>query len=306
MEFGALKDVSNVDWTFPPEDPSTASFLASLGERDAPKTGFMVGAPVWAAKEWVGKIYPPGMDPSEALTHFSRNFGCIELNPTHYGIPSKAQIEKWTAKVPPGFVFLPKVPKAISHDKNGLLDRKARRAWLDALPYFGSHLGPCFLQLPPTFDYARKAELFHFLESWPDEYDLSLELRHPSWFKDGHVLPALVDYLRGRGMGLVITDVAGRRDVLHSSVSARYSLLRFIGNDLHSSDFSRLGDWMKRLALWQAQGLRTFYFIVHQVDDNVKVPELADVLIGRLNAELGAGVPPLQWISLFKEHFELR
>lgn len=297
MEFGTLTEIENVDWTLPKEDPSTKPFLEALGGRKPQKTRFYVGAPIWQQKEWKEKIYPRGMPPSDALFHYSRTFNCIEFNSTHYSVPSPAQIEKWVSQVPSEFRFLPKLPQTISHVKNGLLDAVARREWLTALKAFGGSLGPCFLQLPPSFNYDRKAELFHFLEAWSDEYKLSVEFRHPSWFQDGHVLPALTKYLQSRRIGLVITDVAGRRDVLHSSISAPFSFLRFIGNDLHPSDFTRIADWIARLQRWQSAGLEDFYFLAHQTD-NIKSPETIDHVVEDLNRVCGAGLPRVHWVSL--------
>lgn len=304
MDFGKLSEVDNVKWTLPAEDPLTAPFLRGLGERKEQRTHFYVGAPIWQQKGWKGKIYPTGMPDDEALFHYSRTFNCIELNPTHYAIPSKTQVTNWVSQVPPEFRFLPKFPKEISHAKNGLLDKASRMNWLKALGGFGENLGPSFLQFGPAFSYDHKAELFHFLEAWPSEFEISVEFRHPTWFSDGRVLPALTNYLQKKRVGLVITDVAGRRDVLHSSVSAPFSLLRFIGNDFHPSDIERIKDWSKRINLWQSEGLRRFYFCVHQ-PDNLRAPETADKVIQELNATSDAGLEPVHWVSLFNDLFDL-
>jgi len=73
---------------------------------------------------------------------------------------------------------------------------------------------------------------------------------------------------------MVITDVGGRRDVCHMSVTSDYAMVRFVGNNLHSSDFSRSDDWAARLDRWFDQGLKQCYFFIHE-PDNVNAPELA-------------------------------
>jgi uncharacterized protein YecE (DUF72 family) len=60
MEFGKLESVDHVDWTLPSPDP---------------RTRFYIGAPA-----------------SEFLFHYARNFNCIELNTTHYQIPTRATL----------------------------------------------------------------------------------------------------------------------------------------------------------------------------------------------------------------------
>ena len=287
MEFGKLTNVDHVNWDLPAEDPLTEPFLRSLNNTE--KTKFYIGAPAWGRKEWVGRLYPPKARSVEFLFHYSRNFNCIELNTTHYRIPTPEMVRMWTVQVPENFLFCPKIPQVISHDAGGLRDSKSLQQWFDALKAFGQNLGPCFLQFPPYFSYDYKTELFYFLQKWPSEFDLTLELRHSTWFKDGHVHPPLVEYLQKRNIGLVITDVAGRRDVLHMSVSASFSMLRFIGNDLHPSDFSRSDVWVQRIAQWQNWGIKRFFFMVHEPDD-LRTPEMTEHVMKDLNQVCNAGL----------------
>lgn len=289
MEFGKVSNLEPIDWSLPPDDPLSAEFLGGVPA----KTRFWIGAPAWGHKEWVGQIYPPKTKAAEFLWHYSRNFNCIELNTSHYRIPTADQIEKWVAQVPPEFLFCPKILQTLSH--GGLLDRDLLKTWLESLPHYGANLGPCFLQLPPTFDYSQKAALFHFLQAWPENFELALEFRHPSWFQNGHLLPALAKYLYGRRIGLVLLDVAGRRDLIHTSITASFTMLRFIGNDLHPSDAVRSREWAARIKSWQQQGLERFFFMVHEPDD-LNAPKMADVVIKDLNEEVKAGLAPMRWV----------
>lgn len=294
MEFGKLRSVENVDWTLPPEDPQTLEYLKSL-----PTTGethFFIGTPAWGHKEWIGKIYPEKTKAADFLKFYSHNFNTIELNTTHYRIPTEEQTQKWLSQVTENFVFCPKLFQGISHSESGLLAKALLTEWFRFLNNLKHHRGVCFAQFPPHFDYTRKALLFHFLQLWPAEYELALEFRHPSWFQEGRILPALTKYLQSRNVGLVITDVAGRRDVLHSSVSAPFTVLRFIGNDLHPSDFPRAKAWSLRLQQWQKAGLQKVYFFTHEPDD-IKAPELAEAVIRNLNEDCGAGLLPMKWID---------
>jgi uncharacterized protein YecE (DUF72 family) len=302
MKFGKLDDISDVDWSLPANDPSAFSFLQ-------PVSGVLeifYGAPAWAHPEWLGKIYPTGTPRTKFLNVYSQTFTCIELNTTHYRIPTADQTKKWVEQVVPGFIFCPKVHQDISHARNGLLDFKLSQVWLDFLRALGPHRGPSFLQLPPHFSYEQKAELFSFLKIWPDEFELAIEFRHPSWFENGGILPALVSYLRGRKIGLVITDVAGRRDLLHVAVSAEFSLLRFVGNDLDASDFSRAEAWAARFEKWREQGLRRLYLFIHEPDD-ISVPEMTRFFLERLRAagpwkmELRLQAPPQLGLGLEPE-----
>lgn len=262
MEFGHLSDISKVNWDLPPDDPTNLSRLV-LSEQSK----LYFGAPVWGAKKWLGKIYPLKTQPDEFLSFYAKNFNCIELNASHYRIPDSSTTTKWLSQVRANFHFCPKVHKDISHTRHGMVDKNLLSIFLKFLGEIQGNLGPCFIQLHEMFTYGDKGLLFRFLENWPSEFKLSLELRHPSWFQDATILPALVDYLHRRNIGLVITDVAGRRDVLHTSIATDWVLLRLIGNDLDPSDEVRLKSWAGRLKKWQGEGVKESYVFLHQPDD---------------------------------------
>nr|BDT29075.1 DUF72 domain-containing protein [Bacteriovorax sp. HI3] len=282
MEFGKLENIDSVDSALPTEDPGNAS-------RVSPGHDFTLrfGSPAWGAKHWLGKIYPPKTPPQEFLYHYSRNFNCIELNTTHYRIPDSKTISEWLLAVPADFQFCPKLHKDISHARNGLVDTTILSHWWEFLSGIQNNLGPCFIQFHEMFSYKDKMLLFRFLENWPSEFKLSLELRHPSWFQNGVILPALADYLNRKNIGLVITDVAGRRDVLHSTLSTDWTLIRLIGNNLHESDERRLGDWALRIKEWQKLGLRDCYLFLHQPDDikTIEFSTLAEEVFTQMSYE---------------------
>lgn len=262
MEFGKLDDISEVNWSLSIDDPGNQSRLG--GEK---KHTLFFGSPAWAVKHWSGKIYPKTCESSEYLYFYSRNFNSIELNTTHYRIPTLENTIEWKSVVPKNFRFCPKLHKDISHDRVGLLDKKLLSYWTSFLENMSSHLGPCFIQFHENFSYDDKVLLFRFLENWPSEFRLSIELRHKSWYQNGIVLPALSEYLHRKNIGLVITDVAGRRDILHSSVSAPWTMIRLIGNDLDPSDRLRLHSWSERIWEWTKLGLEETYLFLHQPDD---------------------------------------
>lgn len=88
-----------------------------------------------------------------------------------------------------------------------------------------------------------------------------------------------------------MTDVAGRRDVLHQRLTSRTALIRFVANDLHATDLKRMDDWVTRLAEWINSGLERLYFFIHTPDKSF-TPELATYFIKHLNASAGVNVAP--------------
>jgi uncharacterized protein YecE (DUF72 family) len=290
MEFGKLESIEQVDWAMPPVSLETVRYLRQQPQGEA--FALQLGTPAWAHREWIGKIYPKGCKPADFLHHYSRQYSTIEFNSSHYQIPTQQQTTKWIEKVSPEFLFCPKVYQGISHAAHGLQNSTLLKSWLSFLERLGGHCGPCFLQLPPSFDYRQKAELHQFLKLWPREFQLAIEFRHPSWFAQGSVLPMLGEYLFQRGIGVVITDVAGRRDVLHSTVTADFTMIRFIGNGLHPSDADRMQLWSKRLAELRDHGLRRAFIFIHEPDD-ILCPEMTNIAVETLNAQMGLNLRPV-------------
>lgn len=81
---------------------------------------------------------------------------------------------------------------------------------------------------------------------------------------------------------MVITDVAGRRDVCHLRLTTNTVLVRFVGNNLHPTDYSRIDDWVRRLEYWFSNGLHQVYFFTHE-PDNLMAPDLAIYLVEKLD-----------------------
>lgn len=295
VEFGKLENIENVDWSLPADNAISLSFLNRC-KIESP-TEYVLGTPAWAHKEWVGLIYPPKTKQADYLYHYSRAYSCIELNTSHYRIPTPEQTSKWREQVPESFRFCSKVFQDISHKRSGLTDKILLSLWYEHLSALAHNRGPCFLQLPPHFDYSHKALLFQFLKQWPAEFQLALEFRHPSWLQNRQILPALTEYLQTREIGLVITDVAGRRDILHTSLSAPFTMIRFIGNDLHPSDTTRMNDWALRLKTWSDAGLQQVYFMVHEPDD-IRAPEMTQIAIRILQEVCSADLAPLSFYRL--------
>ncbi len=290
MEFGKLEVVDNIDWSLPAVSSQTVQFLSQK-----PSTAHFdlrFGTPAWAHREWIGKIYPKGCKPSDFLSHYSRQYRSVEFNSSHYQIPTSQQTSKWLEKVPNDFLFCAKVYQGISHAQHGLQNSTLLKSWLSFLERLGSHGGPSFLQLPPFFDYKRKAELHQFLKLWPREFKLALEFRHPSWFENGSILPMLAEYLFQRGIGVVVTDVAGRRDVLHSSVTSDFLIIRFIGNGLHISDQERMQLWANRLQEYHAFGLNKVFLFIHEPSD-ILCPEMTNIAVDVINKKMNLDLLPV-------------
>lgn len=287
MDFGRLSDLRYVDFRLPLDHPDTAAQLARHTPPASPS--LYVGCPIWTNKAWLGSYFPAGIRESEYLHHYARQFNSLELNTTHYRIPDAPTVRKWRDAVPPGFRFCPKLPQVISHDRalynvDGLTTTFCR-----AIQELDEQLGCCFLQLPPTFGPEHLSRLERFLLDFPVEVPLAVELRHPAWFSDAVAFAAVSAMLEALGKTLVLSDVAGRRDVLHMRLTTPTAFIRFNGHGLIGSDYQRADAWAERIAGWLQQGLQAVYLFVHQ-KDILHSPLWTQYFLGRMHALTGLGV----------------
>jgi uncharacterized protein YecE (DUF72 family) len=291
MKFGNIadKELSQVNFSLPPDNPTNASLLTNLVS-SIQSPHIYIGCSVWTDRSFVGKIYPLGAHTKDYLKLYSKQFNSVELNATFYSIPSVEQVKKWKSSVPAGFKFCPKVPRAISHSSR--LEEQVRELdiFLNSLQYLEENLGMTFLQLPPEFQPNRMKELQKLLEHIPPTFPWAVEFRHPAWFSDSVLQQEVVDLLKKQQMVAVMSDVAGRRDALHQNLTTHGVFVRFRGYTQETNNYMRLNEWIDRIKYWCEQGLNQVYFMLHETEKAFCI-DLALYLAKAFNQQMGLQVP---------------
>ena len=290
MEFGKIHNPDAVNFALPPGSSFNARIWAAV--EPTPRPAVHIGGPIWANKDYVGKVYPSNAKERDFLHYYTRQFNTIELNLTHYQIPTAGMIEKWKAEAygsPDryGFTYCPKFPQIISHERQLVATEGLTEEFINAVLNLEEFLGMTFLQLPPTFGPDKWPVLEAYLKSLPDELDVAVEFRHPDWFSKAAIWQQTLEKLHHMHRHVVITDVAGRRDVLHMGLSSPVLTLRFIANEGHPTDYTRTDAWIQRLKTWFEKGLQTAYLFIHGGGDNDTAPELILYWVRELNRHCG-------------------
>ncbi|WP_066383364.1 MULTISPECIES: DUF72 domain-containing protein [unclassified Anabaena] len=272
---------------------------------------FLIGCAVWAYKGWVGELYPPDTRATDFLYLYSRRFSAVEGNTTFYAVPNQETISRWAAETPPGFEFCLKLPREITH--KGLLTPyiPAALEFLAGMQPLGTHLGPIFAQLPPSYSPVLIDDLAKFLEAWPRQASpLALEVRHPDWFKEPHT-SKLTQLLENLGVGRVLLDsrpiYTGKDDPqfkserrkpkvpLQFSVTAPFSLIRLICHPQLSVNQPFMEEWVKQIQQWLHSGVKIYFFIHCPLEE--RSPHTARYF-QQLLEQHGVAVPPLPWNQL--------
>jgi uncharacterized protein YecE (DUF72 family) len=286
MDFGGVPEdeLDRIDFSLTAEPAFNKSILKGKAVK-TPKV--YIGCAKWGRTEWVGKIYPPKAKEKDFLDHYVQHYNSIELNATHYKVYGEGGIKKWTDKAKgKDFKFCPKMYQGITH--RGSLKGKdfITNEFFRGIVAFEEYLGPIFIQVSETFSPKRKDELFDFLKGLPTDLQFFMEVRHPDWFKKPEISNELFTTLKEMNIGAVITDTAGRRDCAHMHLTLPKTFIRYVGNSLHKSDFTRIDEWITRMKYWLDKGMEELYFFMHMHDEATS-PELTVYLVDKMNKEIG-------------------
>lgn len=283
MKFGKVAHPELVDFSLPEDHSDTKELLSTIQEDTLQ---VYVGCAKWNRQDLKG-FYPRGT--KDELQYYSSQFNCIELNATFYRIFPEEQFIKWYDKTPEGFKFFPKLVQNISHlkrlndDVQPYVDH-----YLANVIHLKEKLGTVFLQMHSNFSPKYFDRVVKFVERWPKEVRLAIEFRHTDWFNDSKVSEELYQLLQENEIANIITDAAGRRDLLHMRLTNDEAFIRYVGAN-HESDYKRLDDWIDRIIKWKSEGLRKIHFFVHQNVEK-ESPLLSSYFINAINLRLGTKI----------------
>lgn len=279
MKFGQVADPSLIDFTIPKDHPRTAEILKEKGGK-----GFdaFVGCAKWNKTDLKG-FYPKGT--KDELTYYATQFNAIELNATFYGMPEAAQVENWANKTPENFKFFPKLTNSISHFKRLINVKEPVDQFCDAVAHFEDRLGMAFLQLHDNFKPKDFDRLEKVINEFPKVIPLGVEVRNQEWFANEKVFDQFASLCENNHVANILVDTAGRRDMMHMRLTSPTAFVRYVGANA-PSDYTRLDEWVNRIAKWKSLGLEKLYFFVHQ-NTEVASPLLSAYFIEKLNAQIG-------------------
>jgi uncharacterized protein YecE (DUF72 family) len=231
----------------------------------------LVGTSGYSYKEWKGAFYPPELKAAEMLRFYAERFQAVEINNTFYRMPAPELLARWAQEVPPGFRFVLKSPRRITHEKR-LVDVSDTTARLfEVAASLGDKQGPFLFQLPP---YSKKdtARLRDFLGLLPPGVRAAFEFRDPSWEDD-----EVSETLRAAGAALCFADTDEAQGEPRLLPTARFGYLRL-----------RRAGYDEAALRWWADRIRAqpwdeaFVFFKHE--DEARGPRLAAQLMEALRA----------------------
>jgi uncharacterized protein YecE (DUF72 family) len=216
-----------------------------------------VGASGFSFGSWRPGFYPAGTKPDGFLGYYAQRLQTVEINNSFYKLPAEATFAKWAARVPDGFRFAVKAPRAVT-----VFGRVDFAPDLNArVRALGDRLGPLLVRLADkkTRDDAFLAELLDAIDS---DLAVALDLRDASW--DG-IEPELERW------GAVRVN----------QLDATAAPFRYLRLREPPYDDAALAPWAERIRALLADGLDVYCYFMHE--DEPTAPAYAARLAALVN-----------------------
>lgn len=204
-----------------------------------------IGTSGFTYSDWRNAFYPKGTPQKQWLAYYAQHYNAVEINATFYRPFSSDVYERWNELTPPGFRFVLKGPKTITHEKI-LVDVAADiTGFISQTAPLGEKLAAVLWQFPASVraDATRDA-LTAFLPILPKHVRHVFEFRHKSWFtEDTYAL------LNKHNAGFVVND-SPRLPVADVSTGG-ILYMRFHGpGKIYDSAYSphQLHEWADKIA----------------------------------------------------------
>jgi uncharacterized protein YecE (DUF72 family) len=145
----------------------------------------LLGTSGYSFPDWVGRFYPAGIERSQMLDFYAREFPAVEVNATYYRIPPPSTLRAMERKTPPGFEFVIKTHHDMTHERSldpDLYETFAR----SVMPIVeAGKLHGFMAQFPYSFRRTPENEAFlvELKRRLPDA-PLFVEFRHRSWVEE--------------------------------------------------------------------------------------------------------------------------
>ncbi|MBO0819596.1 MAG: DUF72 domain-containing protein [Nocardiopsaceae bacterium] len=246
---------------------------------------------MWTHAPWQGRYLPRSLPPRRRLAAYATWCNAVEGNTTFYATPSPDTVASWAAQTGPGFRFVLKLPRALTHESRLDDARADLRAFWEAIEPLGPRVHALWIQLPPSFGPAGLDDLAAFLRRAPGGRRYCAEVRHPAFFADPRAERDLERVLGQAGAEWVPFDTTVLFDGPPGSAAEREAqrkkprlprrlraltdqpVVRYIGRDDPERTAAGWRPWLDTVAGWLREGRRPAVFL--HTPDNAEALGLA-------------------------------
>ncbi|HET6290704.1 MAG TPA: DUF72 domain-containing protein [Amycolatopsis sp.] len=259
---------------------------------------------MWTHKAWTGRFVPRSLPAGERLRAYAGWCNAVEGNTTFYATPTRDTVATWARQTDPGFRFVLKLPKVVTHERRLAGVETEMRAFLDAVEPLGDR-AVLWTQLPGSFGPSAVDTLGRFLRRLPAGRRRAVEVRHPNFHTDARSTSLLERTLTHADAEWVPFDTTvffrkppgseaerdawGKKPRLPRRTRALTDrpIVRYLGRDSTEETVEGWRPWTEVVAEWLREGRSPTVFV--HTPDNDDAPALAR----RFHDDVRALVPGL-------------
>lgn len=228
-----------------------------------------IGTAGYSYDDWIGPVYPKGIEKKDLLAHYAREFNMTEINFTYYQMPNKFIFYHMQQKTPEDFIFIVKAHQTMTH-KIGR--EQSFPEFLEACqPLIEvNKFGGILAQFPWSFKNEQKNReyLARFRDQIPD-HPIFVEFRNDTWMKE-----PVFDFLHRLNLSYVSVDEPELPGLLPPKARSTTDLgyIRFHGRNRqkwwkHEHSYERynylysveeLGEWVKKIQKLEKELTRVY------------------------------------------------
>ncbi|MDA8210449.1 MAG: DUF72 domain-containing protein [Clostridia bacterium] len=189
----------------------------------------LVGTAGYSYEDWIGTVYPEGIDKKEMLPFYAKEFSFTEVNSSYYRMPNRFMFYHMQAKTPENFQFVIKAHKSLTHERED--NEKQFTEFKEALkPLVEAQKFGCILAQFPT-SFRNRDENRDYLKEFRDrlgDLPLVVEFRHEEWIDEN-----VFELLEEEELGFVCVDEPQFKTLVPPEVRATGKLgyVRFHGRN---------------------------------------------------------------------------
>ncbi|MEV0155732.1 DUF72 domain-containing protein [Micromonospora sp. NPDC050686] len=262
---------------------------------------------MWAHRAWPGRFLPHPLPARERLRGYAGWCTAVEGNTTFYATPTRETVASWAEQTDPGFRFVLKLPKVVTHQHRLTGGDEALRVFLDTIEPLGPRAHALWIQLPASFGPTDVPALAGFLRRLPATHRYAVEVRHPAFFDDPGAVRALERTLGTVGAEWIPFDTTAffrtpptsdaereswlkkPRTPLRTRALTDRPVVRYLGRDDPARTVEGWQPWLDVVTGWLREGRSPTVFV--HTPDNADAPELARRFHQQVRARLPAVAP---------------
>lgn len=266
-----------------------------------------VGCAMWTHKAWQGRYLAHPLPAHERLRAYAEWCTAVEGNTTFYATPSRETVASWARQTDPGFRFVPKLPKVVTHERRLTGADAELRAFLDAVEPLGPRAHTLWVQLPGSFGPGDVPTLARFLRGLPTTHRYAVEVRHPAFFTEAGAARALEDTLARVDAEWIPFDTTAffrtpptsdaereawlkkPRTPLRTRALTDRPIVRYLGRDDPARTVEGWQPWLDVVTGWLREGRSPTVFV--HTPDNADAPYLARRFHDQVRARLPEVAP---------------